>query len=37
MAVAAVVAVFGAWAATEKVDGYTWTCRIDGGAADIMV
>ena len=34
---AVVAAAFGAWAATESVGGYTWTCRINGGAADIMI
>jgi hypothetical protein len=30
MIVAVVAAAFGAWAATETVDGYTWTYRING-------
>ena len=37
MMMAAVVAVvFGAWAETETVGGYTWTYRINGGTADIQ-
>ena len=36
MMMAAVVAVvFGAWADTETVDGYTWTYRINGDTAEI--
>ena len=35
MMVAAVVVAFGAWAATETVDGYTWTYRINGDTAEI--
>ena len=37
MLVVAVVAAFGAWAATETVGGYTWTYRINGGTAEILV
>ena len=37
MMVAAVAAAFGAWAETETVDGYTWTYRINGDTAEIMV
>ena len=38
MMMAAVVAVaFGAWADTEMLGGYTWTQRIIGGTAEIMV
>ena len=35
--IVAVVAAFGAWAETDTVGGGTWTCRIDGGTAEIMV
>ena len=34
---AAVAAALGAWAATETVGGYTWTCRINGDTAEIVV
>ena len=34
---AVVAAAFGAWAAAETVGDYTWTYRINGGAADIMI
>ncbi len=38
MVIAATLAVaFGAWADTETVGGYTWTYRINGGTAEIMV
>ena len=37
MMVAAVAAAFGARAATETTGGYTWTYRINGGTAGIMV
>ena len=37
MAVAAVAVAFGAWADTETVGGYTWTYRINGDTAEIMV
>lgn len=37
MAVVALSAAFGAWAATETVGGYTWTNRICGGAAENVV
>ena len=30
-------AAVGAWAATETVDGYTWTYRIIGDTAEILV
>ena len=33
MMFAAVAAAFGAWAETETVGGYTWTCQIYGEAA----
>ena len=29
------MAAFGAWAETETVGGYTWTCRINGDTAKI--
>ena len=35
MTVAAAAAVFGAWAETETVGGYTWTYRINGGMVEI--
>ena len=35
--VAAVAVAFGAWAATEKVGGYTWTYEISGYTAEILV
>ena len=28
---------FGAWAETETTGGYTWTYRINGGTAEIVV
>jgi len=34
---ATLAAAFGAWAATETVGGYTWTYRINGNSAEIMV
>ena len=34
---AAFVAAFGAWADTETVGGYTWTYRINGDTAGIVV
>ena len=37
MMVAAVAVAFGAWAATETVGGYTWTYRINGDMAEILV
>ena len=37
MMAAAVAVVFGAWAATETVGGYTWTYRINGGTAENVV
>jgi len=37
MMVATVVAAFGAWAETETVGGYTWTCCINGDTAEIMI
>ncbi len=33
MLFAAVAVVFGAWADTETVGGYTWTYRINGDTA----
>ena len=33
MVVAVVAAAFGAWAETETVGGYTWTCQINGDTA----
>ena len=33
----AVAVAIGAWAATEMVGGYTWTHRINGDTAGIMV
>ena len=36
MMAAAVAAAVGAWAATETVDGYTWTYRIIGDTAEIF-
>ena len=33
----AVAVAFGAWAGTESVGGRTWTSRINGNAAEIMV
>ena len=36
LAAAAAVAI-GAWAETETVGDYTWTQRINGGTAEIMV
>ena len=37
MFLAAAMAAFGAWAETETVGGYTWTCRINGDTAEILV
>ena len=37
MLFAAFAAAFGAWAATQTVGGYTWTYRINGGTAEILV
>ena len=37
MFLAAAMAAFGAWAETETVGGYTWTYRINGYTAEIMV
>lgn len=37
MFVAALAAVFGAWAETETVGGYTWTYCINGDTAGNMV
>ena len=37
MMVVAVAVAVGAWAATETVGGYTWTYRISGDTAEIMV
>ena len=37
MFLAAAMAAFGAWAATETVGGYTWTCQINGDTAEILV
>ena len=36
LAAAAAVAI-GAWAYTETVGGYTWTYRINGDTAEIVV
>ena len=33
MAFAVLVVAFGAWAETETVGGYTWTCQINGETA----
>ena len=35
MFLAAAMAAFGAWAATETFGGYTWTYRINGDTAEI--
>ena len=37
MAFAVLAVAFGAWAETEKVGGYTWTGRINGGTAEILI
>ena len=37
MMVVAVAAALGAWAETETVGGYTWTYRINGDTAEIMI
>jgi len=39
IAIVAVAAAFGAWAATwtDPDTGYTWTYRINGDAAEIMI
>ena len=37
MAVVAAAAAFGAWAETEPFGGYTWTYRINGETAEILV
>ena len=37
MAIAAVAAAVGAWAAMETVGGYTWTYHAFGGTVEIMV
>ena len=37
MIAAAVAVAFCAWADTETVGGYTWTYRINGETAEIMV
>ena len=39
MVVATLAAAFGAWADTwtDPDTGYTWTCRIDGETAEILV
>ena len=38
MVIAATLAVaIGAWADTETVGGYTWTYRINGDTAEIVV
>ena len=37
MLFAAAAVAFGAWADTETVGGYTWTYRINGGTAEILV
>ena len=37
MFLAAAMAAFGAWAATETIGGYTWTYRISGGSAEFLV
>ena len=37
MMAAAVAMVFGAWAETETVGGYTWTYRINGDTVAIVV
>ena len=34
---AAVTAATGVWAATETIGGYTWTYRINGDTAKILV
>ena len=35
MMVATLAVAIGAWAATEKVGGYTWTYQINGDTAEI--
>ena len=37
MLAAAVAAAIGARAEKEKVGGYTWTCQINGGTAEILI
>ena len=37
MMLAAAAVAFGTWAETETVGGLTWTYRIDGGTAEIVV
>ena len=37
IAIVAVVAAFCAWAETETFGGYTWTYRINGDTAEIVV
>ena len=37
MFLAAAMAAFGAWAATETVGGYIWTYSINGETAEIMI
>ena len=37
MMFAALAVAFGAWAETETVGGYTWTYRISGDMAEILV
>lgn len=37
MMVAALAASFGTWADTETVGDYTWTYRINGDTAEILV
>ena len=37
MFVATLAVAIGAWAETETVNGYTWTYRINGDTAEIVV
>ena len=37
MFLAVAMAAFGAWGDTETVGGYTWTYRINGDMAEILV
>ena len=37
MFLAVAAAAVGAWAATQTVGGYTWTYRINGDTAEIVV
>ena len=33
----AITVAFGAWTATETTGGYTWTYRINGDTAEILI